>query len=150
MKYLKQTFAAKLPLRLKKLTGKKIPSLNMNDDDDVASKVQSKINELEQSLKDIGKLDEKKKMLLKCLKMIQIFIVTLNTISLGETNKVIRLAETFYSKHKRIIARDSFDRNVIDKYFETLWKKLDGLNDIMEKLKPVYDQIIDAGSVTEE
>ena len=120
----------------------------MNDDDDVASKVQSKINELEQSLKDIGKLDE------NAIEMFENdpnFHRDTKYDFLGETNKVIRLAETFYSKHKRIIAaRDSFDRNVIDKYFENALEELDGLNDIMEKLKPVYDQIIDAGSVTEE
>ena len=121
----------------------------MNDDDDVALQVQSKINELEQNLKVIKELNKNASEMLKTND--PNFHRDTKYDFLGETNKVIRLAKTFYSKHERIIvARDSFDRNIIDKYFEIVLEELDDLNDIMEKLKPVYDQIIAAKSVTEE
>ena len=120
-----------------------------NTNDDVASQVQSKINELEQSLKNIEKLNENAYEMLKTNDVN--FLLDPKYDILDQINSVFRLERTFYSKHERsIAARNSFNQNAIDKYLRTVLEGLVTLSSITKRLKIVYDQIIAAESFTEE
>ena len=127
---------------------KKSPSLNMNDDDDVASQVQSKINELKQSMKDIKELN---KNVSEMFKNDPTFLVDSKYYPLDKTDNALISADSFFSKHERsIAARNSFNQNVIDKCLRTVLEGLVTLSSTTKKLKIVYYQIIAAKSVTEE
>ena len=120
----------------------------MNDDDDVASQVQSKINELKQSNEVIKEL---KKTALEIFENDPNFLIDPKYYLLDKTGNALFSADSFFWKHERIIAaRDTFNQNAIDKYLRIVLEGLVTLSTITKRLKIVYDQIIAAKSVTEE
>ena len=117
--------------------------------DDFASQVQSKINELEQRTRVIVELSIKAHEMLKTNDPNYLFDTKYELHI--QTNSVIRLARTFYSKHERIIdAARNFNQNAIENYYRTVLEGLVILSSITKRLKIVYDHIIDAGNVTKE
>ena len=119
-----------------------------NTNDDVVSQVQSKINELKQSIEVIKEL---KNTALKIFENDPNFLVDSKYYLFDKTDNALYSSDSFFSKNERsITARDSFNQNEFDKYLRTVLEGLVTLSTITKRLKIVYDQIISAKSVTEE
>ena len=119
-----------------------------NSNDDVASQVQSKINEFLQSIEAIKELNENTR---EMFKNDPNFSLDSKYNVLYKTDIVFFSAKSFFSEQENIIAtRDSFNQNSIDTYLRTVLEGLVTLSTIMERLKTVYAQIIATESVTKE
>ena len=118
-----------------------------DNNDDVASQVQFKINELEQNMRVVA---ESKKTARLMFKNDPDYLFSPKCYLLDKTESVFRLARSFYLEHKRIdAAKSSFNQELIDEYYKNVLAELNIVSVYLKEINIGFSQIIAEKSVTQ-